>query len=175
VCALQTVPLDGEGRIEQSLEQQTVEEREHQSARVLTRLIGSKAQRGGDCRTATAKPGGERLPDPAIVLRLYQRADEVVCHRERFVQGYVRVGVPEDKLDYLAIILLTGAAGLMLGLVWAPIGVAAAGGVTLYFLVAIGFHIRAHDTEHLPTPLVIAVLAAAALALRLAGPVVPSA
>jgi hypothetical protein len=91
-----------------------------------------------------------------------------LSHRERFVQGYVRVGVPEDKLDYLAIILLAGAAGLMLGLVWPPIGVAAAVGVTLYFLVAIGIHIRAHDTGHLPTPLVIAALAAAALALRLA-------
>jgi DoxX-like family len=91
-----------------------------------------------------------------------------LSHRERFVQGYVRVGVPEDKLDYLAIILLAGAAGLMLGLAWAPIGVAAAVGVTLYFLVAIGFHIRAHDAEHLATPLVIAALAAAALALRVA-------
>jgi len=91
-----------------------------------------------------------------------------LSHRERFVQGYVRVGVPEDKLDYLAIILLAGAAGLMLGLAWAPIGLAAAVGVTLYFLVAIAFHVRAHDTEHLPTPLVIAALAAAALALRLA-------
>jgi DoxX-like family len=91
-----------------------------------------------------------------------------LSHQERFVQGYLRVGVPEDKLDYLAIVLLAGVAGLLLGLLWAPIGVAAAIGVVLYFLVAIAFHIRADDAEHLPTPLVLALLAGAALGLRAA-------
>jgi DoxX-like family len=91
-----------------------------------------------------------------------------LSHQERFVQGYVRVGVPEDKLDYLAIILLAGAAGLVLGLFWAPIGIAAAIGVILYFLVAIAFHIRADDAEHLPTPLVFELVALAALILQLA-------
>jgi hypothetical protein len=91
-----------------------------------------------------------------------------LSHKERFVQGYIRVGVPEDKLDYLAIILLAGAAGLVLGLFWAPIGIAAAIGVILYFLVAIAFHIRADDAEHLPTPLAIALIAVATLILQLA-------
>jgi DoxX-like family len=91
-----------------------------------------------------------------------------LSHRERFVQGYIRVGVPEDKLDYLAIILLAGAAGLVLGLFWEPIGVAATIGVILYFLVAIAFHIRADDAEHLPAPLAIALIAVAALILQLA-------
>lgn len=91
-----------------------------------------------------------------------------LSHQERFVQGYVRVGVPEDRLDQLAIVLLAGAAGLILGLLWAPIGVAAAIGVVIYFAVAIAFHIRADDASNLPTPIVIALLAAAALALRLA-------
>jgi hypothetical protein len=91
-----------------------------------------------------------------------------LSHQERFVQGYTRVGVPEDKLDYLAGLLLAGAAGLVLGLFWAPIGVAAAVGVVLYFLAAIAFHLRADDAEHLPTPLVIASLTTAALVLRLA-------
>jgi hypothetical protein len=48
-----------------------------------------------------------------------------LSHQEQIVQSYVRVGVPEDKLNCLAAILLAGAAGLMLGLLWAPIGVAA--------------------------------------------------
>jgi DoxX-like family len=90
-----------------------------------------------------------------------------LSHQERVVQSYVRAGVPEDKLDYLAIILLAGAAGLCLGLFWAPIGVAAGIGVTCYFIVAVAFHVRADDAEHLPTPLVIALTAAAALILRL--------
>jgi hypothetical protein len=90
-----------------------------------------------------------------------------LSHRPEVVQTYVRVGVPEDKLDYLALILLAGAAGLIVGLFWAPIGVAAAIGVVLYFLLAIASHIRANDEEHLPTPVVIELLAAAALVLRL--------
>jgi hypothetical protein len=89
-------------------------------------------------------------------------------HREEVIQTYVRVGVPEDKLDYLAFTLLAGAAGLILGLFWAPIGIAAAIGVICYFVVAVAFHIRADDAEHLPTPLVIALVAAGALVLRLA-------
>jgi hypothetical protein len=91
-----------------------------------------------------------------------------LTHRERFIHGYIRVGVPEDKLDYLAMILLAGAVGLVLGLFWAPIGVAAAVGVIAYFTVAIAFHIRADDAKNLPTPLVIALIAMAALVLRLA-------
>jgi hypothetical protein len=91
-----------------------------------------------------------------------------LSHRERVVRTYTRVGVPDDKLDYLAIILLAGAAGLILGLLWAPIGVAAAIALIAYFIVAIAFHIRANDVENLPTPFAMASIAAAALVLRLA-------
>jgi hypothetical protein len=91
-----------------------------------------------------------------------------LSHRPEVVQAYLRAGVPEDKLDYLAVTLLAGAAGLLVGLLWTPLGVAAALALVVYFVVAMGFHIRAGDAEHLPTPLVMALLAAAALALRLA-------
>ncbi|MGH3328358.1 MAG: DoxX family protein [Streptomycetales bacterium] len=91
-----------------------------------------------------------------------------LTHRERIVQSYLRVGVPEDKLDYLAIILLAGAAGLILGLLWAPIGVAAAIGVICYFVGAVACHIRANDAKSLPTPLAFTVIAVVALVLRLA-------
>jgi hypothetical protein len=93
-----------------------------------------------------------------------------LSHREAVVETYVRVGVPEDKLDHLAAILLAGAAGLILGLFWAPIGVAAASGLVVYFLVAIALHVRAGDMANLPMPLVFEVAAAAALALRFASP-----
>lgn len=91
-----------------------------------------------------------------------------LSHREPVVRGYLRVGVPEDKLNALAALLLAGAAGLLAGLWWPPIGIAAAAGVVCYFLVAAGFHVRAGDTRNLPTPVTLAVLAAAALALRIA-------
>jgi uncharacterized membrane protein YbjE (DUF340 family) len=91
-----------------------------------------------------------------------------LSHREEVVASYTRVGVPEDKLDHLAVILLAAAAGLILGLFWAPIGVAAAAGLIVYFIVAIAAHIRADDEEHLPTPLTMEAIAVAALILRLA-------
>jgi len=91
-----------------------------------------------------------------------------LSHRPAVVESYLRAGVPEEWLDRLAIILLAGAAGLLAGLLWAPIGVAAAAALIAYFTVAITFHVRAGDAEHLPTPLTIALLATVALGLQLA-------
>jgi DoxX-like family len=91
-----------------------------------------------------------------------------LSHRPDVVRSYAAVGVPEDKLNALATLLLAGAAGLLLGLAWAPVGIAAAACLVVYFVVAIGFHIRLGQARTLPTPVVIVVLAAAALALRLA-------
>ena len=91
-----------------------------------------------------------------------------LSHREEVVASYERVGVPRDKLDHLAFILLAGAAGLVLGLIWAPIGIAAGIGVIGYFVLAIVAHVRHHDERHLPTPVAIEVLAVATLTLRVA-------
>jgi hypothetical protein len=104
----------------------------------------------------------------ALAALLVLSAALKLSHRESVVQDYVRVGVPEDKLNYLAAILLAGAAGLVVGLWWAPLGVAAAIGLVCYFLSAVTFHIRAHDTANLTRPIGFEVLAIAALALRLA-------
>ncbi|MGP3951358.1 DoxX family protein [Streptomyces sp. 7N604] len=103
-----------------------------------------------------------------LAALLTYSATRKLSHEERVVQTYTRVGVQEDKLNYLAIILLAGAGGLLLGLIWAPIGIAAAIGLILYFITACTFHIRAKDTKNLPAPLVIALLALVALILRLA-------
>ena len=40
--------------------------------------------------------------------------------------------------------------------------------VAVAFLVAVAFHLRAGDAEHLPTPALLGLIAAVALALRLA-------
>ncbi|MGH2953131.1 MAG: DoxX family protein [Solirubrobacterales bacterium] len=103
-----------------------------------------------------------------LAAALAYAAVRKLTHRPEVVETYVRVGVPEERLDHLAAILLAGAAGLVLGLVWAPVGVAAGAGVICYFALAIVAHIRADDTENLPTPVVIEATALAALALRLA-------
>jgi DoxX-like family len=90
-----------------------------------------------------------------------------LSHRKDVVQTYLRAGVPEDRLDQLAIVLLAGASGLLVGLLWAPVGLAAATCLVIYFSVAVTFHIRADDARNLPTPLLLALIAAVALALRL--------
>jgi hypothetical protein len=88
-------------------------------------------------------------------------------HRETVVASYRRVGVPEDRLNALAAILLAGAAGLILGLRWSPLGAAAATGLVGYFLLAIAAHLRAGDTANLPMPAIYLALATTALALHL--------
>jgi xanthine/uracil/vitamin C permease (AzgA family) len=91
-----------------------------------------------------------------------------LSHRPEIVATYARVGVPEERLNHLAVILLAGAAGLLLGLAWAPIGVAAAIGLVAYFALAVVAHLRAGDAANLPTPVTIELIAIAALVLRLA-------
>jgi hypothetical protein len=83
------------------------------------------------------------------------------------VDSYVRLGVSADQLVYLALVLLVGAAGLIVGLVWAPIGVVAAVGLIGYFVGAICVHVRAGDARHTPTPLAFGLLAALSLTMRI--------
>ncbi|MCF2528062.1 DoxX family protein [Yinghuangia soli] len=90
-----------------------------------------------------------------------------MSHKRDIVQQYAALGVPEDKLDYLAVLLLAGAGGLVIGLFWWPLGVAAAIGVILYFLGAVAFHVRARELKTAPAPVVLALVALAALILRL--------
>jgi hypothetical protein len=59
-----------------------------------------------------------------------------------------------------------GAAGLIIGLWFAPLGIAAGVGVVLYFTGAVITHLRAHDREF-ASPLVMGVMGAGAVALRL--------
>jgi hypothetical protein len=90
-----------------------------------------------------------------------------LSHRPAVVATYARVGVAEGKLNYLALILLAGAAGLLVGLVWAPLGIAATVGVICYFLLAITAHLRHRDIGNVLTPITIELIAVAAIILRL--------
>jgi hypothetical protein len=103
-----------------------------------------------------------------LAALLVLTAARKLSHRDEVVASYARVGVPEARLNQLAMILLSGAAGLIVGIVWAPVGVAAAIGLIAYFAVAVSAHIRADDARRLPTPLAFEALAVAALVLRLA-------
>lgn len=75
------------------------------------------------------------------------------------------VGFPETRAWLLAIAEFAGAAGLLLGLVWWPLGAAAATGVVAYFIGATLAHVRVRDYK-LAGPLALLLLATAALVVR---------
>ena len=100
-----------------------------------------------------------------LAALLVYAAVRKLSHRPAVVATYTRVGVPEERLDQLAWILLAGAVGLIAGLFWPPIGVAAGAGLVVYFLLAIAAHLRAGDARNLPTPVAMELLAVASLAV----------
>jgi hypothetical protein len=102
----------------------------------------------------------------ALAALLAAAAVRKLTPRPAVVRSYLRAGVSEERLNLLAAVLLAAAAGLLLGLAWAPIGIAAAAGVVVYFIAAVASHVRAGDAEHLPTPLAFEAIALAALVLR---------
>ncbi|MFD2466500.1 DoxX family protein [Amycolatopsis silviterrae] len=65
--------------------------------------------------------------------------------RAKFVlQNSAEVGVSQRWLPYLAIIEGAGVAGLVAGLLgWPRLGLAAAIGLVLFFVGAVGAHVRA--------------------------------
>ncbi|MFD8012589.1 DoxX family protein [Streptomyces sp. NPDC058955] len=87
----------------------------------------------------------------------------------RFVlANAAEVGVPRSWLPRLAALKLAGAAGLVLGLYDAalrPLGAAAACGLTLLYLGALAFHLRARVLHNLGFPAFFLATAAATLAL----------
>ena len=76
-------------------------------------------------------------------------------------------GVPRRFFPHLAALEIAGAAGLMIGLAWAPLGIAAAGGVVLYMIGAVIAHARVHDLKGIANPALPLALAIAALITRL--------
>lgn len=55
------------------------------------------------------------------------------------------VGLQENRLYPLGALELLAAAGLLVGTLWWPLAVAAAVGAILYFVGAIGSHVRVGD------------------------------
>lgn len=91
-----------------------------------------------------------------------------LTHRPKVVASYRTAGVPETWLNRLATLLLTAAVGLVVGIWWPIAGLAAAAGLVAYFVFAVGFHIRANDTAHAVTPIVLAGISAAVILLQVA-------
>lgn len=101
-----------------------------------------------------------------LALALLASAAGKFQGKEDVVQQMTRVGVPRARIPLLGVVEVTGAVGLVVGLFWTPLGVAAATGVVLYFIGAVTAHLRARDTGYAPAA-VLALVAVAALVLRL--------
>ena len=78
------------------------------------------------------------------------------------------VGVPMTGLPVLATLEIAGAVGILAGLWFESLGIAAAVGLTAYFIGAVIGHLRVRDTKGVAMPLVPLVLSIAVLVLRIA-------
>jgi hypothetical protein len=102
-----------------------------------------------------------------LALMLAASAWAKLTRDERVVTGLTGIGVPLKWFPFLAACEVAGAVGLLVGIAYAPLGIAAAVGVILYFVGAMITHLRARDKAIIP-PLVLLALAVAALLLRVA-------
>jgi hypothetical protein len=76
-----------------------------------------------------------------------------------------QVRVPTSWLPALGVAKIAGAAGLVIGLLGIrPIGIAAAVGLTLFFVCAIGRHVQTGVLRSIPFPGTFLLLASASLA-----------
>lgn len=100
-----------------------------------------------------------------LALMLGASAWGKLTRDDKIVTAMTGVGVGLKWFPYFAALLLAGAVGLLVGIAFAPLGIAAAIGVILYFVGALVVHLRARDFTVLP-PLMFLALAVAALVLR---------
>jgi hypothetical protein len=89
-----------------------------------------------------------------------------LSRKKQIVDGLTWLGVPLGMFPFLATCEIAGAFGLLIGLWYAPLGIAAGTGVVVFFIGAVGAHLRKSDFKNLPSALVMLVLAVAALTLR---------
>ena len=75
------------------------------------------------------------------------------------------LGVKPLQWRLIGALELAGVAGVLVGLAWPPIGIAAAIGLALLSIGALAFHIRASDRVADTAPAVIAIALAAATAV----------
>ena len=72
-----------------------------------------------------------------------------LTHNPQVTATVVAVGFPERFIWMLAVCEAAGAVGILLGLNWWPIGVAASIGVVAYFVLAVAAHQRAKRSIYL--------------------------
>ncbi|AEN11600.1 MULTISPECIES: DoxX family protein [unclassified Streptomyces] len=85
---------------------------------------------------------------------------------KRLVDQMSTLGLPYGMLPFLGIAQAAGAGGLVVGLWWGPLGIAAAVCLALYFIGAVATHLRVGDYEGAPPAAVLTAVAVALVVLR---------
>ena len=75
------------------------------------------------------------------------------------------LGVSPNQWRVIGGLELAGVAGVLAGLLWAPLGIAAAIGLALLSIGAVAFHLRASDRAAEMVPAVIGIALGAATAV----------
>ncbi|WP_328752917.1 DoxX family protein [Streptomyces sp. NBC_00285] len=106
----------------------------------------------------------------AVVLSLVLALSAVpdITSDPKITDGIKALGVPDSWFLPLGLIKIAGALGLLAGIVYRPLGIAAAIGVVLYFLGAVITHVRGGDTKSIGLPATIMLVAVAPLVLGFA-------
>ena len=106
----------------------------------------------------------------AVVLSLLLIFSAVpdITRDPKITEGLKALGVPDSWFLPLGLVKIAGALGLLAGIAYRPLGIAAAIGVVLYFLGAVITHVRGGDKKGSGTPAVIMLVAVAPLVLGFA-------
>ncbi|MFD8043112.1 DoxX family protein [Streptomyces chartreusis] len=99
----------------------------------------------------------------ALALVLSGRAK--LAKDEKVTSVITALGVPASWLAWLAAAEIAGALGLLIGIGWRPLGVAAAVGVVAYFVGAVITHLRVKDVKGVPAAGILTVAAAVVVVL----------
>jgi hypothetical protein len=99
-------------------------------------------------------------------LALLASASAKFARSKMLIDQMATLRLPTSMLPFLAVAQVAGAGGLIIGLWWGPLGIAAAVGVTLYFIGAVITHLRVGDYKGSPQAAVLGVIAIALIVLR---------
>lgn len=90
-----------------------------------------------------------------------------ILTQPKMVEAAAHLGLSVRSFRFIGLAEVAAAAGLLIGLAWPPLGIAAAAGLVLLLLGALVFHVRAKDPVAAMAPvLVLLVLAVVTLVLR---------
>jgi uncharacterized membrane protein YphA (DoxX/SURF4 family) len=96
-------------------------------------------------------------------------ASKLSTATDKMVAGLGRLGISIRLMRAIGALEILGAAGLVIGLLVGPLGVAAATGLALLMIGAVIYHIKARDTaKNTMSPLILLLVSATVLVLRAA-------